>query len=128
MGEELALADSCGSEVFLDPRAPVILPIHRLIDRGREQAKGKDAIGTTQRGIGPAYEDLISRRSLTLGDLVSPDRIRTCLLNGHYYEERAVIARFLDQNPPSVDDTVDYCFTRGKLPLTAAGRRARAPR
>ena len=117
IGEELALADKCGSSVYLDVRAPIILPVHRLIDTGREAAKGKDAIGTTQRGIGPTYEDFISRRALTLGDLTTPDRIRKALLRGYYYDERALVARSLGQHPPSLDDTVDYCYEHGKLIL-----------
>lgn len=47
----------------------LILPYHVALDRAREQAKGKSAIGTTGRGIGPAYEDKVARRALRFGDL-----------------------------------------------------------
>jgi adenylosuccinate synthase len=51
---------------------PVILSSHALLDRAREQASGPDAIGTTGRGIGPAYEDKIARRAIRIADLFSP--------------------------------------------------------
>ena len=48
---------------------PLILPVHRDLDRLREEAAGKAKIGTTGRGIGPAYEDKVGRRAIRLGDL-----------------------------------------------------------
>ena len=50
----------------------LILPYHAALDQAREAASGKLAIGTTGRGIGPAYEDRVARRALRLGDLLSP--------------------------------------------------------
>ncbi|MFE8072163.1 adenylosuccinate synthase [Marinobacteraceae bacterium S3BR75-40.1] len=52
---------------------PLILPYHVALDQAREAARGNDKIGTTGRGIGPAYEDKVSRRGLRLGDLTRPD-------------------------------------------------------
>jgi adenylosuccinate synthase len=49
--------------------APLILPLHRNLDRARETAAGAARIGTTGRGIGPAYEDKVARRAVRLGDL-----------------------------------------------------------
>ena len=49
---------------------PLILPCHIAIDQARERRMGKNAIGTTERGIGPAYEDKVARRGLRLGDLI----------------------------------------------------------
>lgn len=51
----------------------LILPIHIAVDLAREKAKGSKAIGTTGRGIGPAYEDKVARRGLRAGDLLSPE-------------------------------------------------------
>ncbi len=56
----------------LSPNCPLILPIHIALDQAREAARGKDKIGTTGRGIGPAYEDKVSRRGLRLGDALNP--------------------------------------------------------
>ncbi len=53
----------------LSPSCPLILPYHVALDQAREVARGKSAIGTTGRGIGPAYEDKVARRGLRLGDL-----------------------------------------------------------
>ena len=50
---------------------PLILPYHIALDQARERRRGKDAIGTTGRGIGPAYEDKVARRGLRLGDLLN---------------------------------------------------------
>jgi adenylosuccinate synthase len=53
----------------------LILPYHVALDRAREQAKGKSAIGTTGRGIGPAYEDKVARRAIRFGDLFNEKRL-----------------------------------------------------
>lgn len=53
----------------LSPACPLILPHHVALDQAREIAKGSAKIGTTGRGIGPAYEDKVARRGLRLGDL-----------------------------------------------------------
>ena len=55
--------------LFISDKCPLILPIHIALDQARELKKGKEKIGTTGRGIGPAYEDKISRRGIRLGDL-----------------------------------------------------------
>ncbi|MCH8835290.1 MAG: adenylosuccinate synthase, partial [Proteobacteria bacterium] len=52
--------------------APLILPLHRALDQARESALGKARIGTTGRGIGPAYEDKVARRAIRVGDLAEP--------------------------------------------------------
>ncbi|WP_203076074.1 adenylosuccinate synthase [Falsiroseomonas ponticola] len=51
---------------------PLILPLHPAIDKAREVARGANAIGTTGRGIGPAYEDKVARRAIRLSDLAEP--------------------------------------------------------
>jgi adenylosuccinate synthase len=53
----------------ISPRCPLILPSHAALDLAREKARGSAAIGTTGRGIGPAYEDKVSRRALRVSDL-----------------------------------------------------------
>jgi adenylosuccinate synthase len=58
---------------------PLILPYHVALDHARELARGKDKIGTTGRGIGPAYEDKAARRGLRLGDILDADRFATKL-------------------------------------------------
>jgi adenylosuccinate synthase len=62
------------SRLHISEACPLILPYHVAIDQARESAKGVDKIGTTGRGIGPAYEDKVARRALRLQDLLAPDR------------------------------------------------------
>ncbi|HKK37030.1 MAG TPA: adenylosuccinate synthase [Paracoccaceae bacterium] len=57
--------------------APLILPLHRDLDQIREQAAGKAKIGTTGRGIGPAYEDKVGRRAVRVADLADPETVST---------------------------------------------------
>ena len=54
---------------------PLILPLHPALDRAREAARGDRKIGTTGRGIGPAYEDKVARRAIRLCDLAEPDTL-----------------------------------------------------
>ncbi|POP54189.1 adenylosuccinate synthase [Zhongshania marina] len=58
----------------LSPACPLILPYHIALDQARELARGEAKIGTTGRGIGPAYEDKVARRGLRLGDLYNAER------------------------------------------------------
>jgi len=62
-----------GSNLFVSDRAQLILPYHRLEEKNEEEKLGKRRIGTTCRGIGPAYADKIARRGLRVGDLRHPD-------------------------------------------------------
>jgi adenylosuccinate synthase len=90
----------------LSPACPLILSSHVLLDKAREQASGAAAIGTTGRGIGPAYEDKIARRALRVSDLFAPrvlrDRLERLLdlhnfLLAHYYSAPTVdLTRELD--------------------------------
>jgi len=58
----------------VSPLCPLILPSHVLLDQARERARGANAIGTTGRGIGPAYEDKVARRAVRVADLFQRDR------------------------------------------------------
>jgi adenylosuccinate synthase len=57
----------------LSDRAHVILPVHRALDEAREESLGRDALGTTGRGIGPAYEDRVARSGIRICDLLEPE-------------------------------------------------------
>ena len=59
--------------VVIADRAHLILPTHRIIDAASEQAKGKGKIGSTLKGIGPAYMDKTGRNGLRVGDILTPD-------------------------------------------------------
>ena len=72
--EELEMLEQRGvpasERLRISEACPLILPYHIALDQAREAARGKSAIGTTGRGIGPAYEDKVSRRGLRVADLV----------------------------------------------------------
>jgi adenylosuccinate synthase len=108
---EIELADTFGSMVFLDRSAPVVLPIHKKIDSGREKKSGKAALGTTARGIGPAYEDFWGRCGLKLGDLVNEKRIAARLTERSYYEEKHALAKYLGVQVMSLDETIAWCVS-----------------
>ncbi|OLO04402.1 MULTISPECIES: adenylosuccinate synthase [Salinicola] len=63
----------------LSPACPLILPYHVRLDQAREKARGIAKIGTTGRGIGPAYEDKVARRGLRLGDILHRERFASKL-------------------------------------------------
>jgi adenylosuccinate synthase len=63
-------------QLLISDRAHVIMPYHKIVDHGREQVLGKSKIGTTGRGIGPAYEDKASRMGIRMGDLLRPDLLK----------------------------------------------------
>ena len=86
--------------LHISQACPLILPCHVALDKAREAHKGKSAIGTTGRGIGPAYEDKIARRALRVGDLLHRDRFikkLTELMEYHNF----VLTQYFKQ--PAVD-------------------------
>ena len=89
--ERLGISESC----------PLILPYHIALDQAREVARGKKAIGTTGRGIGPTYEDKVSRRGIRLGELLDPEHFKERLREVMEYHNFALEHYFKA-------DTVDY--------------------
>jgi adenylosuccinate synthase len=75
----------------LSPSCPLILPYHVALDQARELARGEAKIGTTGRGIGPAYEDKVARRGLRLGDLMNPERFAEKLKGVLEYHNFALV-------------------------------------
>jgi len=63
------------SRLKISEACTLILPVHIALDQARERARGKEAIGTTGRGIGPAYEDKVARRGLRAGDFLDSDKL-----------------------------------------------------
>ena len=75
--EEIGVLEAAGiavkNRLLISEACTQILPVHVAIDQAREKARGGKAIGTTGRGIGPAYEDKAGRRGLRAGDLLNPE-------------------------------------------------------
>jgi adenylosuccinate synthase len=97
--DEISFLEKAGIPVrerlIISEACALILPVHVALDLAREQTQGDKAIGTTGRGIGPAYEDKVSRRGLRIGDLFSPrffaERLRELLdyhnfVLAHYFK------------------------------------------
>jgi len=70
---------SCRGRLFVSNRAHVIVEYHRLAERSDEERRGDAKIGTTNRGIGPAYEDKMGRRGVRVCDLYHPEELRASL-------------------------------------------------
>jgi adenylosuccinate synthase len=103
--EELERLNSRG--IAIDPkkfliseRAHVIMPYHKAVDAAREQFKGDKKIGTTGRGIGPAYEDKATRRGVRFVDLLDPavfaEKVNTILDEKNFYLQNYLSADPLD--------------------------------
>ena len=90
----------------ISPLCPLILPSHIQLDQARERARGANAIGTTGRGIGPAYEDKVARRAVRVGDLFQRDRFAAKLgevLDFHNF----VLQHYFRQSPVDFQKTLD---------------------
>jgi len=85
-------------QLFVSNRAQVILPYHRMIELAAETAPGRQTIGTTRRGIGPAYEDKIHRNGLRVADLLNSSLLRTHINNACH--EKNTIAHALFGTEP----------------------------
>ena len=86
-------AASSSGRVRVSDRAHVILPYHRLLDSVREARAAGGKIGTTVRGIGPAYEDKVSRRGIRVADLLDPKTLKAKI--AHAIEEKNVLLKGL---------------------------------
>ena len=84
--------------LFISNRAHVILPYHRMMELGAENAPGRVKIGTTSRGIGPTYEDKMGRRGLRVADLLDSTLLRTHIENA--CREKNMIGHALFNSDP----------------------------
>lgn len=107
------------SRLGISPACPLILPYHVGIDQAREAARGKKAIGTTGRGIGPAYEDKAARRGLRVGDLVNPSLFKE-KLEGILDYHNFVLKNYYQAPTFSVSEIYDEAMEHAKriVPMT----------
>jgi adenylosuccinate synthase len=101
--------------LFVSNRAHVILPYHRMIEMGAENAPGRVKIGTTSRGIGPAYEDKMGRRGLRVADLLDSSLLKATIENA--CREKNMIAHALFNSEPLDADSMyrEYAEAAGKI-------------
>ena len=120
MDELEAAGVPVAARLRISEACPVILPYHVALDLAREAAKGAQKIGTTGRGIGPAYEDKVARRAIRLQDLFKPVRFAeklTEILDFHNF----VLANYYKQPRVDFQKTLDETLAlAGRLaPLVA---------
>ena len=99
--------------VRISPACPLIIPSHVALDAAREHAKGAAKIGTTGRGIGPAYEDKVARRALRVSDLSHRERFAAKLgevLDFHNF----VLQRYFGRDPVDFQQTLEHLLALGE--------------
>ncbi len=87
--EEMSQFDYLEGRLFVSDKAHLLLPYHALIDQALEKLKGDKAIGTTGKGIGPAYGDKIARVGHRIGELLHPEKLTAKIMH-HFEENRAI--------------------------------------
>jgi adenylosuccinate synthase len=90
------------SRLGIAENTPLILPVHSALDHARERARGNSKIGTTGRGIGPAYEDKVARRAVRLSDLADEDRLKAALTE--LLRHHAALARGMGEPEPDFEE------------------------
>lgn len=122
--EELAMLEEGGvparERLRISASCPLILPYHIALDHAREAARGNRAIGTTGRGIGPAYEDKVSRRGLRLGELLDAEHFTERLREVMEYHNHA-LQHYFRTGPVDYQQVLDEALAQGEqiTPLVA---------
>ncbi|MBN1220989.1 MAG: adenylosuccinate synthase [Anaerolineae bacterium] len=109
--QELEALEAAGVDtrnLFLSERAQMLMPYHRLLDGLQESASGSGAIGTTKRGIGPAYSDKSARRGLRLGDLLHLEWLETRLEQALAFANRELV--HFGQDPLEAGELFEQCL------------------
>ncbi len=109
--EEIETLREKGIEVspknlMISERAQVIMPYHKQVDNAREKKKGDGKIGTTGRGIGPAYEDKATRRGIRFVDLLEPDTFRE-KVRANCEERNFYLKNYLDAEEVDADAIIE---------------------
>ena len=111
--EELQYQGIDTSRLYISERAHVVMPYHFLLDRLEEEARGSDKIGSTQRGISPAYIDKYARIGIRMGDLFEADAFRAKLASILQQKNR-MITQIYGQPPLSLEAIHGEYFSYGQ--------------
>jgi adenylosuccinate synthase len=118
LAEEVQALEARGldvrSRLKIDGRSHLILPYHIRLDSHREKALGKAKIGTTNRGIGPTYEDKVARVGVRVQDIFD-EKILRAKLKGALREKNAIFENVYDEEPFDVDDIADRLLSFSEL-------------
>ncbi|MDR1075781.1 MAG: adenylosuccinate synthase [Xanthomonadaceae bacterium] len=101
------------SRLKISPATPLIMPYHIALDQAREKAAGGKAIGTTGRGIGPAYEDKVARRGIRVADLHYPTQLAE-KLRGTLDYHNFVLTQYLGVEAVDYQQTLDEALAFGE--------------
>ena len=107
--KEMEQFDSLEGRLFISDKAHLNLPYHALIDQAKERLKGDKAIGTTGKGIGPAYGEKISRNGFRVGELLNPTKLTKSIIE--YFEENRAIFDIYEINTPSEAELIELLNT-----------------
>jgi adenylosuccinate synthase len=111
--EELEARGVDTSRLVVSDRAHVIMPYHILLDSLEERYRGADALGTTGRGIGPAYMDKTARVGVRAGELLNPESLRARLERVIAFKN-ALITKVYGGSPVSLDAVYEKCLVWGE--------------
>lgn len=101
--------------LLVSPLAHLISPAHRLLDQAQDEARGKGAIGTTGRGIGPAYIDKAARRGLRVGEILEPESFRV-KVKEHFKQVDTQLQSLYHKDPLDVEAmTAEWVASASKL-------------
>ncbi|MFP5307028.1 MAG: adenylosuccinate synthase [Gammaproteobacteria bacterium] len=107
---EIGKVESTGASVRdrlrISEAAPLVLPVHAQLDQARERARGEAKIGTTGKGIGPAYEDKVARRAVRVGDLFHREQLAAKLGELLAYHN-FVLQNYFKEEPVDFQRTLD---------------------
>lgn len=103
--KELAQFENLKGRLFISDKAHLLLPYHAQIDQALEKLKGKSAIGTTGKGIGPAYGDKIARVGHRVGELHDPQALAQKILS--HLEQYSALMEVLGVALPNKDELID---------------------
>jgi len=103
--KEMVQFDNLEGRIFISDKAHLNLPYHSLIDQAKEKLRGENAIGTTGKGIGPAYADKINRVGHRAQELKDPEKLCQNVMN--YFKENKVIFDALDVAVPNETELLE---------------------
>ncbi len=103
--KEMSQFDNLKDRLYISDRAHLLLPYHAMIDQARERMKGDKAIGTTGKGIGPAYGDKVARVGHRAGELRDPKKLRDRILD--YFKMNAPVFEAMGVAQPDSDELLN---------------------
>ena len=101
-----------GGKLLISDRAQVVMPYHKALDAAREKSLGDGKIGTTLRGIGPAYADKAARVGVRVGDLIDPALCRS-LLEQYVPVVNKILTSVYGAEPVKMNEVIDWALRRG---------------